>query len=105
MNFHSIAERFLPIQTRLLSLQDDTKSYEFAFSYSYFNKEFSQFLEPSDYWLFFENKIDFVKFLQFELPIFLLNNLDTAILPSVEEDLDYDFETYNEDDNTNTKTH
>ena len=91
MNFHSIAERFLPLQTRLLSLQDDTKSYEFAFSYSYFNKELSQFLEPSDYWLFFETKIDFVKFLQFELPIYLLNNLDTAILPSVEEELDYEF--------------
>ena len=31
--------------------------------------------------------------------------LNSYVEEYYEEDLDYDFETYNEDDNTNTKTH
>lgn len=101
MNFHSIAERFLPLQTSLLSIQDNTNSYEYAFSYSYVNTEFSQFIDPSEYWLFFETKMDFVKFLQFELPIYLLNNLDSVIMPTDQEELDFEFNDIDVDDIVN----
>ena len=94
MNFHSIAERFMPVQTKLLTCQEDNNSYEYVFCFSYFNKISNQFIkQPDCYWLFFETKSDFTRFIKFELPLYLLNNLDYHAIPSDNEG-NFDFDEF-----------
>jgi hypothetical protein len=91
MDFSIISERFHPLKTKLLTIQDEQKVYEFAFCFSFFNEQSNQFVDHQpDYWLFFESNTDFIKFLQFELPIYMLNNLDYQVGPS--EDGENEFE-------------
>jgi hypothetical protein len=90
MDFSIISERFLPLKTKLLTIQDEQKVYEFAFCFSFINDDTNQFVNQPNYWLFFETNTDFIKFLQFELPIYMLNNLDYQVGPDNEGEFDFE---------------
>jgi hypothetical protein len=90
MDFSIISDRFLPLKTKLLTIQDEQKAYEFAFCFSFINEDTNQFVNQPDYWLFFESNTDFIKFLQFELPIYMLNNLDYKVGPSEDGENEFD---------------
>jgi hypothetical protein len=94
MDFSIVSERFMPVQTKLLSFQENDKSFEYVFCFSYFNKISNQFIQQPDYyWLFFETKSDFTRFVKFELPLYLLNNLDYHAIPSDNEG-NFDFDEF-----------
>ena len=60
----------------------------------YFLKISNQFIQQPDYyWLFFETKSDFTRFVKFELPLYLLNNLDYHAIPSDNEG-NFDFDEF-----------